>query len=164
MLKKPIIFLDVDGVLHPFHGHIPASEVTTFHRTCMHELQRIVEEFDAEIVLSSSWRNFASTRNRLLANLAEYGMTYSRWIEPDSASSSASVSANKLRKIIAFVQAHNPPEWLVLDDEDLVNLSGADRDSLMVQLFSSRFVQTDPQTGLVPSDTVKALSILSSDD
>ena len=164
MSKKPVVFLDVDGVLHPFHGHIAESQITTFHRTCMHELQRLVEETEAEIVLSTSWRNFASTRNRLSANLAEYGMSFSRWIEPDTAASNGPVSAGKLNKILAFVQTHAPTDWVVLDDEDLIRLSGTDSESLMVQLFDSRFVRTDARTGLVARDTAKAIAILKNAD
>ena len=147
---RPIIFLDVDGVLHPFHHHQAHS--TTFNRDCMERLAEIVISTDAELVLSSSWRNFANTRGRLTANLAEYEMSYSRWIEPDSVASVSSPSGGKLAKILAFVQAHHPTEWVVLDDEDLVTLSGADPGSLMVQLFQSRFIRTNPMYGLVDAD------------
>ena len=161
--KKRIVFLDVDGVLHPFHGHIPENQITTFHRACMMELERIITETDAEIVLSTSWRNFASTRNRLAANLAEYGLGFSRWIEPDNAISAKTPSALKYQKILSFVQTYNPPEWVVIDDEDLVSLSGADPTSIMAQLFCGRFVKTNPNTGLTGAYADKAIEILNSD-
>lgn len=160
MNGKPIIFLDVDGVLHPFHGHMNLNQITTFHKDCMERLVRLVTETDSELVLSTSWRNFASTRNRLQANLAEYGLSFQRWIEPDSVASSGSASSGKLSKILSFVQAHNPPEWAVLDDEDLVTLSGLPRDSTMVQLFESRFVRTDSKTGMTDKDASHSRSIL----
>jgi hypothetical protein len=163
MSHKKIIFLDVDGVLHPFHGHMSESQITTFHKSCMEALRNIVEDTDAEIVLSSSWRNFASTRKKLLANLAQYGMTYTKWIEPNSASQSGNVSAKKLSKILAYVHAHNPADWIVLDDEDLIGLSGEDPSSLMIQLFMSRYVRTDPTTGLANLDAQEAIKILNSE-
>ncbi len=157
-MSRPIVFLDVDGVLHPFHGHL--SQVTTFHAACMNELARIVEAINAEIVLSSSWRNFASTRDKVQANLNQFGMSYSRWIEADS--SNKNPSAMKLQKILAFVQAHHPPDWIVLDDEDLIGESGVDPLSMMAQLFASRFVQTNPATGLTGDDAGKAIDIINS--
>ena len=121
-----------------------------------------MKETGAEIVLSSSWRNFASTRDRLLANLSHFGLSYSKWIEPDDPSQTGPVSAKKLSKILAYVHAHNPSNWIVLDDEDLVSLSGEDPCSLMVQLFSSRFVRTDPSTGLTAVEAKEAIDILNS--
>ena len=159
-MTRKQLFLDVDGVLHPFHGtHARESDITTFHRDCMQRLQRIVQETECEIVLSSSWRNFLNTRNILHANLAEYGLTYTTWIEPDMLGSHISPSAAKFSKIMAFVQAHNPEEWVVLDDEDLITISGADRTSIMAQLFESRFVRTDERTGLTDGDVEAVVRI-----
>ena len=160
MESRPIIFLDVDGVLHPFHGHQNLAQVTTFHRECMNRLGRIVTETGAEIVLSSSWRNFTNTRNRLLANLSKYDMAFTRWIEPDSVASIGSVSASKVGKILSFVQTHNPADWIILDDENLITLSGLPTDGTMVQLFASRFIRTDPVTGISDQDVEQAISIL----
>jgi hypothetical protein len=164
--NRPVLFLDVDGVLHPFHAHKSFSHGTTFHKTCMENLQRIISETDAEIVLSSSWRNFVSMRNRLQANLCEYGLTFTRWVEPDSVAvdQAPSVSVQKMSKILSFVHAHYPRDWVVLDDEDLVALSGIDDASVMVQLFGSRFVQTDPSFGLTLIDAEKVINLLSSDE
>jgi len=160
---KPVLFLDVDGVLHPFNGDKHHSQVTTFHRDCMQHLQHIVSATNAEIVLSSSWRNFASMRNRLQANLSEYDLSFNRWVEPDSVSSDTrSVSGQKMSKILSFVMAYNPSEWAVVDDEDLVALGGIDPSSVMVQLFSFRFVHTDASTGLTKVDAEQIINLLKS--
>ena len=163
MGSRPILFLDVDGVLHPFHGHMSASQVTVFHQECMNRLAKIVSDTEAEIVLSTSWRNFGSTRNRLLVNLNQYDLTFSRWIEPDSVHSGMNASASKAEKILSFVQAHHPPSWAVLDDEDLVQLSGLPGDGLMMQLFASRFIQTNPSVGLSDRDVQETINILIND-
>lgn len=162
---KNVIFLDVDGVLHPFHEHVPESEITTFHNPCMEALQSLVKVIDAEIILSSSWRNFQSTRERLQTNLAKYDLRFSAWIEPDSSTQpgGASVSAKKMSKILAYVHAHHPTEWIVLDDEDLVSLSCQDPSSTMSLLFSSRFVRTDPKIGLTNFDVDRAIEIIKSE-
>jgi len=164
VMTRKQLFLDVDGVLHPFHGaHMREADVTTFHRDCMQRLQRIVDETECEIVLSSSWRNFLNTRNILHANLAEYGLTFQTWIEPDFPGSHASPSVGKFSKIVAFVQAHHPEEWVVLDDEDLLTMSAVDRHSLMAQLFESRFVRTDERKGLTDGDVERVIRIFNCD-
>jgi hypothetical protein len=164
-MTRKQLFLDVDGVLHPFHGaHSREADVTLFHRDCMYRLKRIVEETDCEIVLSSSWRNFLNTRNILYANLAEYGLAYTTWIEPDSYGSHSSPSAGKYIKIMSFIQAHHPAEWVVLDDEDLISVSSVDRTSVMAQLFASRFVQTNPKQGLTDIDVESAIRTLNNID
>ena len=154
------MFLDIDGVLHPFHGHVNLTQVTTFHRECMDRLVELVEDTKAEIVLSSSWRNFSNTRVRAMANLGEYGITFTRWIEPDSSASAGATARSKVEKILSFVQIHNPQQWVVLDDEDLVQSCGLPRESFMMQLFKSRFVQTDGKRGLADIDIEQAVSIL----
>lgn len=58
-----VIFLDVDGVLNSSYSHSIATnekgwmwdEVSDFH---LEKLKRIVDETDAKIVLSSSWREY----------------------------------------------------------------------------------------------------------
>ena len=152
---KRVLFLDVDGVLHPFHGHVPARDVTTFHRDCMHRLVRIVEMTECEIVLSTTWRNFSGSRNRLMANLAEYGLKFSRWIEPDTVETGG---REKMKQILAFVQSHHPSEWAVLDDEDLTER--ADKELIMTQLFDSRFVKTDGKIGITDDDVEKVIELL----
>jgi hypothetical protein len=153
------VFLDVDGVLHPF----PANETQTFHESCMHALKKLVSETKSEIVLSSSWRNFEGTRNTLQQALNRYGMSFVGWIAPDDAVSATSSSIKKLSKILAFVGIHSPAEWIVLDDEDLVTLSGEDPSLMMTQLFSSRFLRTDPQTGMTDADAEAAIKLIISD-
>ena len=160
-MPRKQLFLDVDGVLHPFYGeHIAESNVTTFHTDCMQRLQRIVEATDCEIVLSSSWRNFINTRNILHANLAQYGLTFTTWIEPDMPGSHTSPSAGKFSKILSFVQVHHPTDWVVFDDEDLIALSRADQTSTMCKLFESRLIRTNSETGLTDIDVELAIRIL----
>jgi hypothetical protein len=87
---------------------------------------------------------------------------YSSWIEPDSVGSKTA-SEGKYSKILSYVQVHHPEEWVVLDDEDLLGMSGACSDSMMAQLFISRFVRTNPETGITDSDVDKVISILNDD-
>jgi hypothetical protein len=161
-MKQKIVFLDVDGVLHPFHGEASGRYVDLFETTCMSCLKRLIVETGAYIVVSSSWRNFASTRETLLRFLLNYGLGFDRWIRPDTNVSTRSGSPNKMENILAYVQAHCPDEWVVLDDEDLLYLSGESDGSIMIELFKSRFVRTDCKTGLTESDVERAIHILNS--
>ena len=78
---RPVVFLDVDGVLHPLvvgfkDGRL--GEEHLFAPGCMRLLKRIVDETGAELVLSSSWRQFEGPRERLAGALAAHGMGFKR--------------------------------------------------------------------------------------
>ena len=49
---KFLIFLDFDGVLHP----VRASEHEKFRPEAIHAVNRILDELEANIVLSTAWR------------------------------------------------------------------------------------------------------------
>merc|ERR1712183_758387 len=68
---EKLIFLDVDGVLHSFHG-----ACRPFYPRCMRALARIVQETAAVIVLSSSWRlrPYDIGRGAVDKALAKYGI------------------------------------------------------------------------------------------
>lgn len=77
----PVVFLDVDGVLHPLIVHMRDGKLNADHcfkRSCMLLLKRIVEESGAELVLSSSWRQFDGAREKLSKALSEHGMSFKR--------------------------------------------------------------------------------------
>lgn len=78
---RPVVFLDVDGVLHPLvvgfrDGRL--AEAHLFAQGCMLLLKRIVDATGAELVLSSSWRQFEAPRERLAAALAAHGLGFKR--------------------------------------------------------------------------------------
>jgi hypothetical protein len=59
MIKR-YIFLDIDGVMVNYDSMIlPEMDDNyhQFHPTCVDNLNRIIEETNTEIVISSSWRN-----------------------------------------------------------------------------------------------------------
>jgi hypothetical protein len=59
---KPVLFLDIDGVLVPYPGvdhpllH-PRLDMQTFNPYCVTWLNRILRVLDADIVITSAWRN-----------------------------------------------------------------------------------------------------------
>ena len=78
-----IIFLDVDGVLNSLEGSPPVLDnVSTNIEDDLYVLEddkvkllkHIVSKTKAEIVVSSTWRNNASSLSRLTRKLKEFGM------------------------------------------------------------------------------------------
>lgn len=54
-MKRPILFLDIDGVLNN-HRFNKAAQSTTLKPACVRRLNVVLGETDAAIVLSSAWR------------------------------------------------------------------------------------------------------------
>ena len=69
-----IIFLDVDGVINTTKYHF-----TKFDEVCLENLQYIIDNTKAKIVISSSWRDEDFTRMK--NNFLEHGFTESLWNE-----------------------------------------------------------------------------------
>ena len=63
-----VVFLDVDGVLHPLMGD------ELFVTSCMERLKRIIDESGARIVLSSSWRQSEWGVEEVNSQLMQMGM------------------------------------------------------------------------------------------
>lgn len=87
MPTAPLVFLDVDGVLHPLIVELRDGKLCDEHcfgAECMRQLKRIVDGTGAEIVLSSSWRQFEEPRRRLAAALASHGLSFRQWYRPDT--------------------------------------------------------------------------------
>ena len=101
--RPKVIFLDVDGVLHPLAANsLPvganvdemcargveeleaeqASDASFVTRTmpyefvhpCMAALQTLIQKTNAVVVLSSTWREVAGSRMAVAARLADYGI------------------------------------------------------------------------------------------
>ncbi|KAF4661276.1 hypothetical protein FOZ61_003392 [Perkinsus olseni] len=162
--SKRVIFLDVDGVLHPFpldFATAQGSDTTEcLQASCMQQLQRIILSTGACIVLSSSWRFFPSTRQRLQDSLASYGIPpFQQWIAADAERD----VKDRMDLIMEFVEG-NPETvsggWVVIDDADLA----AGHDSLIAEVFKQHYVKTNPMVGLTKELADKAIAVLQQDD
>ena len=126
-----MLFLDVDGVLHPANVRFPRQQ---FRQECLKLLQEIVAETACAIVLSTSWRLHPEARSALSEKLAEYGLAFvSR--TPNIA------QFRRATEILAWVRKHRPLAWVALDDWPLLE----ERNPAFVP---ERFVQTRPRCGL----------------
>jgi len=147
---RRLLFLDVDGVLHPLRIRIlPGSQVVDtshcFAPACMKQLQRVVNESGAELVLSSSWRAFNHSREAVAVALGKYGLGFCEWT---TTAGGESCSA-RVDQILEFVgRSTNIRSWAVVDDDNLVPSSEDSSNSMMRTVFRERFVRTNADSGI----------------
>uniref|UniRef100_A0A7S0RZJ5 FCP1 homology domain-containing protein n=1 Tax=Chlamydomonas leiostraca TaxID=1034604 RepID=A0A7S0RZJ5_9CHLO len=157
MSQKSLLFLDVDGVLHPLRLEFKDGKIIDdhcFQPACMQQLKRVVEATGAEIVLSSSWRAYEGPRLKLLQALQPYGLTFTRW------TTTLDLDGTRGSQILHFVSqnAAQVGEWAVVDDEPL--LRAAAPGSLMEGVVAARAVKTDGAVGMTAADADALIAIL----
>lgn len=143
------IFLDIDGVLNSDeHTAFIKSFVTygdnmiePFDDECLYNLKYIVDETDAKIIITSTWRLFPEYLNLLMNKLEEYGL--------DKNVISLTISnkyKDKLQEIAVKLKKLGITEYVVLDNDNTLNLD--------------RHVITNNATGLTEIDAKQAIKIL----
>jgi len=127
-----VIILDIDGVLNTSrfqkiqvkNGECdwPESQFN-FDPICMNNLKEIVEQFDAYIVISSTWRYGCQQQDRywieLLGNMKRYGLQ-NRVIDitPNLEQKYKSMLCRG-HEIKAWINCHeNVDKFVIIDDED----------------------------------------------
>ena len=135
-----IIFLDVDGVLNSSHDGFNIQLGTSKH---LKLLKQIVDETDAKIVLSSSWRINDKTRLFVKNKLNEYGMML--------IGSTPDLGGSRGEEIKRWLSetAYPIEGFVILDD-----------DSDMEEYTHGKLVKTDSNIGLQETDVNKAINIL----
>ena len=149
-----VIFLDVDGVLHPVFGK------DFFIPRAMKCLRHIVEQTGATIVLSSMWQVQPQGR-------AEVDLMLRRWGMPPCLTRTCvngppgAGPERRAREIANWVKA-NPAAcargWVALDDLDLT--IGGGPPAFLPYLTPGHFVRTKHMHGLDPNDAIRAIQIL----
>lgn len=149
------LFLDIDGVLHPLvvefrNGQL--SQEHLFNHDSMAQLKRIVEATGAELILSSSWRQFEDAKAKLQMVLKEWD------VRPFTRSTPVLSAGTRADEILAFLdaQGRGVERWVVLDDEDVTG----GKEGMMMDLIRSRFVRTESSIGMTSCDADKAIDIL----
>ena len=130
-----------------------------FNPESMAQLERIIKETDAELVLSSSWRSFDEAKSKLQTALTHFG------IPSFIASTPVLSGAPRADEILTFIEHQARlgrviDQWVILDDEDVTG----GKPGMMMDLVRSRFVQTDTKVGLTREDADKAIELLLSTD
>lgn len=134
-LKPKVLFLDVDGVLNTSRSR----SIFALSRPLVRRVERIVNETDCDIVVSSTWRLLDEGWYRLKRKL-EY-----RGIRLAGATPDLRFGKNGIwrgHEIAAFLQLHDSIERYAIVDDD----------SDMLDFQLRHFFQTDPDYGL--TDTI----------
>lgn len=136
-----VIFLDIDGVVHPFSArHIRMQ----FTKNCMGLLKDVLTTTEASIVLSTAWREDAESRHIVAEQLAAYGM-------PPFVSRTPSIARlRRTREILAWVRKYRPQTWVAVDDLPLLE----ENDEMQ-----NHFVQTNPNFGMRQMDADKIVQL-----
>jgi hypothetical protein len=136
---NPIIFLDFDGVLTNQH-----TDWKTFDPECVKHLKRIIDETNADIVISSSWR----------LNMTTYGLQ--KLFEPYELQDKVIGTIPELEEGV-FMRGKEIKKWL--DNNPTDNFVILDDDDDMEPL-KHKWVQTNFEVGLTEEGATKAIEML----
>ena len=139
-----VLFLDVDGVLHPPN---PRHSRLMFRTSCMDVLRDVLTEVGAKVVLSTTWRLTEGPRNTLACKLIQHGC-------PSFVSRTPNIAQfQRPKEILAWVDRYRPATWVAVDDWPLLE------DEANAPRMRGHFVQTKGRHGLLPenAERIKAL-------
>lgn len=149
---EPILFLDIDGVLndHKFSEH---AESTTLLPRCIAELNRILKETGAKMVIISAWRYMITGGSMTLAGfdylLRTHGVVARRLhslTPPDEVGSSVrGVKVEEWRR-----QYRHSGPYCILDDGDPMDYGFLGLDH----------VRPDSSVGLMPEEADRVIQFL----
>jgi len=134
-----IIFLDVDGVLHPYH----ARPHQLFRKDCMQRLKKIVDSSGAKIILSTSWRRTPQRKEAVNEQLRSHGI-------PTAIGITRIRHNEYLRheEILHWIKHHPATtHWIAIDDLPMYQLR-------------EHYIQTSPDTGLTDNNVQQAVRVL----
>ena len=135
---KPIVFLDVDGVLNTVDSH-------DFNRECIENLNMLIAATDAEIVVSSSWRIFHDFED-LSAVLAGAGI--------EAPIKDVTVVSN----CHLCCRGDEIQDWI--HDGKIDNYVIIDDSTDMLYTQRNNYVQIDPHVGLTADNVRTCIEIL----
>jgi hypothetical protein len=155
-MHKPVVFLDIDGVLNSkqWYAHDAASHdgISTERERwehsidpeCVQRLNRILQQTGAVVIVSSSWRK-THALSEIVSILESRGFSG----EVDGATS-ANGTLSRTEEIAEWLAENRPPvaAYVVIDDE------------LTSALPAERVVSPSNQTGLTDKDVEQAIVIL----
>lgn len=158
-----IVFLDFDGVLLPDSSALEQSQQgltvnnyldqVVFGAECVINLNHILEQTHAEIVLSTSWA-LGHPLSELATCLDRNNIDSSRIFEYEDPSlynymTPRKFSSNRAQEIAWWLEDHTDiSNWVALDDMQVIRRLGP------------RSIITDPTIGLTKTDAAKAIAIL----
>ena len=147
-----IIFLDVDGVLNSRNKLIEIYNKTQkphsgnnfpFDEKCLENLKKLVEETNAKIVITSTWRKYESNMNILITKFKTYDL------DKHVIGYTPILDTKREEEIIEYLNnLDNNINFVIIDD---IRDMGKLNDKLVV---------TSPQTGFTEENMKIAIKIL----
>ena len=161
-MKRKIIFLDIDGVLSPRWWDSDKQSDNygrLFDAKAVANLSKIIEETEADIVISSSWKNIGLVE---LQNMWRDRGLPGKLVDitPDYMSDEILLKEDSANVDYLYERGSEIQGWLLLHGDDVgryVIIDDMD-DILPEQL--SHFVQTDPEVGITNDDVKKIVHLL----
>jgi len=144
-----VIFLDIDGVVHSLYGQ------DMFRESCCQLLDQIVLGTGASIVLSSTWRTQARSRQAVVEFLKQRRLPV--FID-QTRDLSAEMNRHVPREVEICEWIDRHPEvlhWIAIDDMDLYS-----DNTECARRLRGHFVHTNSNTGLIPKDKDEALRLI----
>jgi|TARA_Y100000310_G_scaffold309731_1_gene354164 hypothetical protein len=158
MNKKPIVFLDIDGVLNSYSWWARRTTMDfpyrEFDPACLSRLSDLVEHVDADIVVSSSWRKPDTPQESREELIGLFADVCRYWAIRDNVSQRITDVTPKLDTDRGAEIRHYLSEQPVARDYVILD----DKDDF---LPDQPLVKTDSSIGLSFSDALKVLTILS---
>lgn len=167
-MTNKIIFLDIDGVLNTERQHdrcvnLGADPVDNFGYTfdpeAVANLERIVNETGADIVISSSWKMWGlDAMQRMWARRDLPGKVIG--ITPNTESDEMLLSVDLDFMDIPAIKGSEIKEWLSANGNQDTHYAILDDLPDMLPEQESHFVQTDPRIGITKDDADRIITIL----
>ena len=160
---QPAVFLDVDGVLLPISQEQRSSaDPFAFPQRCLDALEYLLNHTGARVILSSTWRNSPSLQSALSTQFAKRGGSKLQAVAHHCCENAGTfpwtteIGVHKPRhqEIAEYLHSGSPEaqllkengdQWVVLDDEELVQGCG---NAEHASLFRPRAVKVNEKVGL----------------
>jgi hypothetical protein len=161
MIKKKIIFLDIDGVLSPRWWNSDKQSDKygcLFDAKAVANLAKIIEETGAEIVISSMWKYMGlQTLQNMWKDRKLPGEIID--ITPNYMSDELLLNDESGSIDYLYIKGVEVKGWLALHGDEVSRYIIDDIDDFLPEQ-QFHFVQTDPEVGITNDDVKKVVHLL----
>ena len=159
---RKIIFLDIDGVLSPRWWNSDKQSDNygcLFDAKAVANLAKIIEETDAEIVISSSWKDMGLVE---LQNMWRDRDLPGKIVDitPDYMSDELLLKEDSSNVDYLYERGSEIQGWLLLHGDDVSRYVIIDDMDDILPEQQSHFIQTDPEFGITNDDVKKVVHLL----
>ena len=159
---RKVIFLDIDGVLSPRWWDSDKQSDNygrLFDAKAVANLSKIIEETEADIVISSSWKNIGLVE---LQNMWRDRGLPGKIVDitPDYMSDELLLKEDSSNMDYLYERGSEIQGWLLLHGDDVSRYVIIDDMDDILPEQKSHFVQTDPEVGITEEDVDKTVRLL----